>query len=92
MPHHTFFVPFYIFFIDPHMISWHSIPFDFQYGCDVVLVDNAFLKFHLRLVKHLMTPLTPFSYIEAVGIKFANDDVFEARIDNYITSAMMVLL
>lgn len=68
---------------DPHMVSWHSIPFDFQHGCDVVLVDNANLKIHLRLVKYLMTPSTQFSYIEAVGVKFANNDVFEARVNNY---------
>jgi len=62
---------------DPHFLSFHGIPYDYQHGCDVVLVNNANIKIHLRLVKYLGTAGTAFSFIDTIGIQVGSD-IFEA--------------
>jgi len=36
---------------DPHFRNWHGNYFDFQDGCDVILVTSQEIEFHLRLAK-----------------------------------------
>ena len=53
-------------FLDPHIISFHGVGYDYQHGCDNVLVDLPNLKIHARFVKYLFTGGTGFSYIEGM--------------------------
>lgn len=54
---------------DPHFRSWNGFYFDFQSGCDVVLVKTSEMEIQLRLVKD---PVYSFSFIQRLAMRFLN--------------------
>lgn len=61
---------------DPHIYSFHGIGYDYQHGCDNILVDLPNLKVHARFVKYQFTAGSGFSYIEGVGIESGGDNLY----------------
>jgi len=61
---------------DPHFTTFDGIHYDYQHGCDVVLIDSIALKIQLRLKKY--QPISPtFSEIDRLAINFQNGDTLE---------------
>eukprot|EP00979_Chaetoceros_neogracilis_P016471 scaffold8136_cov253-Chaetoceros_neogracile.AAC.1 len=55
---------------DPHFKNFHGVYFDFQSGCDVVLVKTEQIEIHTRLIQQ-----GRYSAIEEVGIKIGETTV-----------------
>jgi len=58
---------------DPHFVNFHGAAFDFQSGCDVVLVKTSEIEIHLRLKK-----MDGWSAIDTFAIQIGSD-IFEVN-------------
>jgi len=63
---------------DPHFRNWDGIYYDFQHGCDVILVTSDEIEVHLRLnQKHTF----PISGVESLAIRIKNSNSIESTGD-----------
>lgn len=57
-------------YADPHFRNFHGVAFDFQNGCDVVLVKSAAMEIHARLFQRGF-----YSSVEQVGFRVGSTTV-----------------
>ena len=57
-------------YTDPHFRNFHGVAFDFQNGCDVVLVKSAAMEIHARLFQRGF-----YSSVEQIGFRVGSTTV-----------------
>ena len=70
---------------DPHFGTWGGHPFDFQGGCDLVLVRNPSFANGLGMDIHARTKVRrEYSYITNAAVRIGNDTLEVASFGVYL--------